>query len=182
MFTEERDRWDVLIGVIVVALVAAGVYVVRSYSPEISGPPPIAATAPSHQTPPIEMDHRIVERAPEASIAVAYECWRDGQRILSDRPCGSDASMRTITEPNRMDPQDTSGLYRSPARATSSSRRVSYGGGSSSSESSECAAIERQIDAINARMRQRYTSAQGEGLRDRLRELSRARYEAKCIR
>lgn len=182
MFTEERDKWDVLIGVIVVALVAGGVYVVRSQSPEMSAPPPLAATAPSRETPRIEMDHRTVEPAAQSPIAVAYECWRNGQRILSGRPCGSDAAMRTIAEPNRMDAQDTTQLYRRPAHATSNSRGVSYGTTSSFSESSECAGIEREIDAINARMRQRHTSAAGERFRARLRDLSRARYEAKCIR
>jgi len=179
MFTERRDGWDVLICVIVVALLAGGAYAVRSYSPEMSAPLP--SVAPSLETPRVEMGHT-VERAAESPIAVAYECWRDGQRILSDKRCGSDASLRTIAEPNRMDAQDTSGLYRPPARAASSSRTMSYSDSFSTSESGECAAIERQIDAINARMRQRYTSAQGERFRDQLRELSRARYEAECIR
>lgn len=182
MFTEERDKWDVLIGVIVVALVAGGVYVVRSHSPEMSAPPPLSATAPSRETPRIEMHRSAVEPSAESSIAVVYECRRDGQRILSDRPCGSDAAMRTIAEPNRMDAQDTSRLHRPPAHANSSSRTMSYGGSSSLSESGECVEIEREIDAINARMRQRYTSAAGERFRTRLRELSRARHEAKCIR
>ena len=181
MFTEERDRWDVLIGVIVVALVAGGVYVIKSHAP-VATPPPIAAAAPSRETSPIAMDHGSVERAAQSPIAVAYECWRDGHRILSDEPCGSDASIRAIAEPNRMDAQDTTQLYRRPAHTTSSSRRVSYGTSSSFSESSECAAIEREIDAINARMRQRYRSPEGERFRARLRDLSRARYEAKCIR
>jgi hypothetical protein len=171
MFTEERDRWDVLIGVIVVALVAGGAYVIKSHAPETTPPPPIGAAAPSRETPRIEMDHGSVEPAAESPVAVAYECWRDEQRILSDRPCGSDASIRAIAEPNRMDAQDTTQLYR-PAHAAPNSRRVPYGTSSSFPESSACAEIERAIDAINARMRQRYTSAEGERFRARLRDFS----------
>ena len=95
-----------MIGVIVVALVAGGAYVIKSHSPETTPPPPIGAAAPSRETPRIEMDHGSVEPAAESPVAVAYECWRDEQRILSDRPCGSDASIRAIAEPNRMDAQD----------------------------------------------------------------------------
>jgi hypothetical protein len=128
MFTEERDRWEVLIGVIVVALVAGGAYVIKSHAPETTPPPPIG-------------------------------------------PCGPDASIRAIAEPNRMDAQDTTQLYR-PAHAAPNSRRVPYGTSSSFPESSACGEIERAIDAINARMRQRYTSAEGERFRARLRDFS----------
>jgi hypothetical protein len=45
---------------------------------------------------------------------------------------------------------------------------------------SECAGLEQEKDSINARMRQGYTSLQGDGFRDRLRFLGARYYELRC--
>jgi hypothetical protein len=45
-------------------------------------------------------------------IASVYECRRRGERIFSDERCGSDARVRTIRDPSRMDIQDTGSLTR----------------------------------------------------------------------
>jgi hypothetical protein len=115
------------------------------------------------------------------SIAEVYECEKDGQRILSDQLCGPSANVVKIMAPNRMDAQETSGLYRgsytSTPRFVSRPHRANYGG-----ESNICQSIEARIDAINARMRQAYTSQEGEQLRRRLRQLSDERHDARCIR
>lgn len=46
----------------------------------------------------------------------------------------------------------------------------------------ECAYIDQQIDQLNARMRQKYTSRQGEYMRDQLRGLKERRYDLRCGR
>jgi hypothetical protein len=115
------------------------------------------------------------------SIARVFECERDGQRVYSDQRCGSDAAVREIDAPNRMDAQDTSGLY-DPVVEPPRSHTGSSSESASSAAIKLCESIDQQIDLINARMRQGYGSWQGERFRNRLRELSRQRYEAKCIR
>lgn len=183
MFTEDRDRWDVLVGVLVVAIVVVGVFTIGSQQPQQARTEPAATTAPTAPAgakPRVDMGPASVKRVSDPSIAVAYECTRDGQRILSDRPCGADASIRRIAEPNRMDAQDTRALY-SPVYV-SQRRSGTWSAGQTASTSPACDSIEAQIDSINARMRHAYTSWQGERFRERLRELSRQRYEAKCIR
>jgi hypothetical protein len=184
MFTEDRDKWDVLVGALVVAIVIVGVFTIGSQRPPRVLPGPVATTplaAPAAATPRVDMGHASVKRVSDPSIAVAYECTRDGQRILSDRPCGADASIRRIAEPNRMDAQDTRALY-SPVYVGSQRSRGTSSTGEASSTSGVCDSIEAQIDSINARMRHAYRNREGEQLRERLRELSRQRYEAKCIR
>ena len=94
MFTEDRDKWDVLVGALVVAIVIVGVFTIGSQRPPRVLPGPVATTplaAPAAATPRVDMGHASVKRVSDPSIAVAYECTRDGQRILSDRPCGADA-------------------------------------------------------------------------------------------
>ena len=184
MFTEDRDRWDVLLGVVVVAIVVVGVFTIGSPQSQQVRTEPAAATAPTAPAaakPRVDMGHAWVRRVSDPSIAVAYECTRDGQRILSDRPCGADALIRRIAEPNRMDAQDTRALY-SPVYVGSQRRSETWSDGQGASTSAVCDSIEAQIDSINARMRHAYTSWDGERFRERLRDLSRQRYEAKCIK
>src|SRR5690606_6378228 len=118
-------------------------------------------------------------------IATAYECvGADGQRVLSDRSCGADAVVREIAAPNRMPAQDTSNLYRTPAPARDAYWRPSQStpasGGPAADNSAVCDSIQARIDAINARMRQKYTSQEGERCRKQLRALSEDRWEAGC--
>lgn len=181
MFTEERDRWDVRIGVLLVALVVGGVYLARRHQPQEPPATTVETITPLAASPRVQMGAAVVKRTSDAPIAFAYECNRNGQKVLSDRPCSSDAAVREIAAPNRMDAQDTRRLY-SPVSVPSRTRSGPSSGGRLSGTSAVCDSIEAQIDAINARMRRAYTSWEGERFRDRLRELSRQRYEAECIR
>jgi hypothetical protein len=183
MFTEERDRWDVLVGVIATAILIGGMYVLNRGEPGEVRAEPKAAEPTAENTLVIDGD-RIIAPIPDASgtpIASVYECWRGEQRSLSDRPCGADASIREIAEPNRMDAQDTRGLY-SPVHVSPQRSRWGSSAGQGAGTSSICDSIQAQIDRVNARMRHAYTNWEGEQFRDDLRELSRQRYEAKCIR
>lgn len=183
MFTEEQDSSDLLtvaLVALVVILLFAGIYLVRRQAPD-SVARSAAMTAPAPTRPHVEVRDVPVKAVSSATIAIAYECWRDGQRILSDRPCGTGAFVREIAEPNRMDAQDTRRLY-SPVAVPSRVKSGASSGGPLSGTSAVCDSIEAQIDAINARMRQPYTSSEGEHFSERLRGLSEQRYEARCIR
>lgn len=189
MFREDRDTSDIAIGLIVVAIVAAGLFAIRHdrepASIDESKPPDVASIPEPAVHEPVS--ERIGYPRPRASsvIATAYECvTADGQRVLSDRPCGADAVVREIAAPNRMPAQDTSNLYRAPARTRDVYRRPSQrtpaSGGSATDNSAICDSIQTRIDAINARMRQKYTGQEGERFRKQLRALSEDRWEAGC--
>ena len=183
MFTEERDKWDVLFGVVVAAILVGGVYLASRYATEQDVPKP-TAVSPAAAQPQIIFSTSTVERSSAASpaaIAAVYECWRGEQRILSDQPCGADASLRQVVEPNRMNAQDTRSLY-SPVYVSSRRSGGASSAGQGANASDLCDSIQDQIDRINARMRHAYTSQEGERFRERLRALSLERYEAKCIR
>lgn len=115
------------------------------------------------------------------SIVEVYECVEEGQRILSDRLCGPSANVLKVRAPNRMNAQDTGVLYRDTQSNRAYSRSPPHWT-NYEHESSACPRIEAQIDVINARMRQAYTSQEGERLRQRLRQLSEERHAARCIR
>jgi hypothetical protein len=139
-----------------------------------SGPLPaqgeIAAPRPSLQA------------APEAPrIATVFECRVNGQRIYSDQRCGSKADERPILAPNRMDAQDTSILSSPDAvLARSRSERTNAREPVFDAARSECGSIEQEKNSINARMREGYTSLEGEWFRDRLRVLDARYYDLRC--
>jgi hypothetical protein len=115
------------------------------------------------------------------AIARVFECEREGQRVLSDQPCGADAEVREIAAPNRMDRQDTRALYQAPPRSVQV-QRMRASQQIPAKNSARCKKIEDDIEAINDRMRREYRSWEGERLRESLRYLSKERHEARCIR
>ena len=116
-------------------------------------------------------------------IATVYECNDDNGRVLSDQPCGDGAQVRHIEMPNLMRAQpDSNTRSITPSRSTRTrAARAPIEQGTSRNEAC-CESIDVHIDHINARMRQGYTSREGEYLRQRLRELSDQRWEANCHR
>ncbi len=121
---------------------------------------------------------------PPQVIATVYECNDDNGRVLSDQPCGDDAQVRHIEMPNLMRAQPNSNSSR-PATPSGSTRtraaRAPIEQGTSRNEA-RCESIDARINDINARMRQGYTSLEGEYFRQRLRELSDLRWVANCHR
>jgi hypothetical protein len=85
------------------------------------------------------------------TIATVYECDSAGQRAFSDRRCAPNASERAIEAPSRMDRQDTRIL--SDPVTVEYSRQFTPGGDGMVDNTSECAAIQAEIDAIDAHMR-----------------------------
>jgi hypothetical protein len=41
------------------------------------------------------------------ALTHVYECERDGQRVLTDRPCGTGVEIRVITKATPIQPRDT---------------------------------------------------------------------------
>ena len=115
-----------------------------------------------------------------------YECVVRGQRVVSDRPCGASAQARTLIV-DQPDPREATRLrqqqwqsaraYSTPA-ASGSTATVA----TESANAGACAAVDQAIEALNARMRQAYSSSEGEYLRDRWHALKERRYSLKCGR
>lgn len=112
------------------------------------------------------------------TIATVYECDSAGQRTFSDRRCAPNARERSIEAPSRMDPQDTRIL--SGPVIVEYSRQFAPGGEGMVDNTSECAAVQAEIDAIDAHMREGYGSAEGEHLRARRRNLRDRYYDLRC--
>jgi len=154
-------------------------------SPVIEPPQLIEAPASHAQGPPPSLTGR------ESYVGV-YECEVNGQRVVSDRPCAPDAQARTlvIDQPDAREvarqrqmtqsaTRSGSSYYASPSGGSSTSRS---GGTSGASNEAACETVDRAIDNLNARMRQRYGAAEGERLRAQWHDLKRQRYELKCGR
>ena len=127
-------------------------------------------------------------RTGRESYVGVYECTVNGQRVVSDRPCAPDAQARTlvIDQPH---PQDVARTRQQTVSASQPSRAGSAaaGGGATavsaeSSNAAACEAIDRAIDNLNARMRQRYGAAEGERLRAQWHDLKQQRYDLRCGR
>ena len=129
-----------------------------------------------------------VEKPAVAGVVSIYECFVNGQKILSDRDCGPDAVQRDV---------DTRGLntyeagpipyvdmrrYGAPPREylNEPPQYSGLAGDPKVWKQERCNQIEEQIDRLNARMRIGYTSQQGEYLRARWYKAKNAYSEARC--
>ena len=171
--TYDRYFWTVAVGL---ALIIVGTL----YG---SGRQGTAPTAPAAAAPaPVpDIVRPFSERSPASSvharfIASVYECRRGGERVFSDERCGSDARLRTIRDPSHMDAQDTT-ILSVPVSWTVRSQAAEA---APVPDSGACASIEREQQAINARMREGYAAGEGEILRARLRKLSGEFYGLRC--
>jgi len=142
---------------------------------------------------PINQYHiRPPARTGRESYVGVYECVVNGQRVVSDRPCAADAKTRTLVI-DQPDPrevvrqreelsraqQSVGGAY--PTQSANAGSSLP-GAGSSMSNEAACAAVDRAIENLNARMRQRYTAAEGERMRSQWHSLKRERYDLRCGR
>lgn len=192
MFGDETERRDWTIGIIVTVLIIGGLYWIRSQSIDEKASSEevteaIAVSSPTYESAPkrASAQHEYVietrARSPK-TIARVFECDQAGQRVLSDQPCGARAAVRDIAAPNRMQPQNTSVLYDPPPRSIQVQRMRAAGQRplASTRNSGRCAAIDREKERINARMRRPYGRWEGEHYRDRLRQLSEERWNLRC--
>jgi len=120
-----------------------------------------------------------------------YECTVRGQRVVSDRPCGAGATARVIevapapaaTTPPPSVPQRRSSQPGSSSTYASSTGPSEAGSTNASPDNTlACESVDRAIENLNARMRQRYGSAEGERLRAQWRDLKQQRYDLRCGR
>lgn len=127
------------------------------------------------------------------TVVGVYECIVNGQRVLSDVACGPDAQVRAVVV-DRPDPRDVVQAQQRTQAVQAETPQATYRSASTStvgtapaeppqaSNASECARVDQQIAALNAQMRQGYTSQQGEWLHERWRKLQKRRAELKCGR
>ena len=125
MFNDEAEARDrVFISLLVVAVLGALIGI-RLYASHLkadkakqaaliatAAAAPTVINEPSSQSPP-----RVLHLE---ALTHVYECERDGQRVLTDRPCGTGVQIRIINEPNRMQPQDKSRIHERGSQPSSS--------------------------------------------------------------
>ncbi len=146
--------------------------------------PPTVIRAPSDQRGPSRPSG-----AYETQVGV-YECTVDGQRIVSDRPCGADAEVRTLTI-DQPAARDAMAARQSSVTGSASSvprdsqPSTSYHAGTVDEPdrtAARCKAIDDAIDRINSRMRHPYTTYEGNYLRGEWHRLKNERYQLGCGR
>jgi len=131
------------------------------------------------------------ERSGNQTYVGVYECMVNGQRVVSDHPCGADAEARTLVV-DQADPRDVARQQQRtwaaqagsppqvepPARSSVRSQVVTE----TLPNQAACDAIDQAIANLNSRMRAGYTSAQGEWLRAEWHDLQKQREELDCGR
>lgn len=192
MFEDEVEQRDWIIGIVVTLIVIGGLFWIRSQPLEEKKvtDASVASTVTSDNdrgnAEPTTYEE-YVEREPayrrsHDTIARVFECESNGQRILSDQPCGADATIRDIASPNRMDAQDTRVLYEPPPRSVQVQkyRAARQSPVHAADNKGRCAAIDEQRKQINEQMRRGYRK--GEHYREQLRRLSAERWDLGCGR
>ena len=185
MISDETERWDWIIGIVVTTIVIGGLYWIRGQpiEQETKALAPVEQHTPERIEPALENHERVIvnRRSSPSTIARVFECERDGQRVLSDRPCGEDATVRKVTAPNRMQRQDTSILYEPLPRSIQVQKQRAAGQRPNvHTNRRQCDEIDEAKKRINAQMRRGYSN--GEHYRERLRQLSAERWELGCGR
>ena len=199
-----RERLTVLLGL----LVAVGALAGLRYFAERESPTEAPAAASGPLTQPPGVAYRLEETVPvgdaqppdvvvpaddvgPGAVGV-YECTVNGQRVLSDQPCGPDARVRVL-EVDRPDPREVARLQQQTWAAQSGatpaasvpmpqSSRRSGGAETMAANDGICRAIDQAIANLNARMRQGYTSQEGERLRAEWHRLQEQRADYDCGR
>jgi hypothetical protein len=177
-----QERWVWIIAGIAVVLVAAFRIAVTSAPTAVSASAPAERSRPKQQaTDRVPSPEVSAAETAQPPVSAVYECHANGQHIFSDRRCGLDNTVREVAAPNRMDAEDTT-ILAAPetliahdedqaARAQVSADNV---------QPSECRRLEQEKDSIDARMREGYTSIEGEMFRDRLRVIAARYYDLRC--
>ena len=148
--------------------------------------PSEAGHAAMPTSPPVSIPRSRKDSTSQRYVGV-YECSENGQRIVSDRPCGPGATARILAVEPPNAPPPSVPTFRSPMPGSSTSVRSTSGTGSgvataSAGNEAACAAVDREIDALNARMRQGYGSQTGKVYRARWHALKERRYDLGCGR
>lgn len=199
---QESESWLgrlIAIGIVLVIVVAGAKQffgqeqTVAAVAPEVQQA--IEEPHTVEERPTVEPPVRLYQGPPPArsgreSYVGVYECTVNGQRVVSDRPCGAQTQQRTLVidqpDPNgvarqrqrQWQAQQSSAAYAGSTQSGGRSSSASTG----SSNAAACASVDRAIESLNARMRQRYSSSEGERLRAQWHALKQQRYDLKCGR
>lgn len=108
--------------------------------------------------------------AASAPLQRVYECRDGATRVLSDRPCGPDASSRAL-DPQRLNRYTPMPVPNSAPSSTVAVRPV-LPGRTPVPRQRSCEDLQLEIDRIDSRMRLGYTGKVGEKLRAQRRRLT----------
>ncbi len=132
-------------------------------------------------------------KQPKEAPPPIYECRKGGQVLYSGQPCGPDSVAHDVdvrsTNTNMPEVHGAS-PSQAPASGKSVGREPAAQAGVTQEKSpkpagrqgDECAEAQEEIDQINARMRQPYSSSEGGWYRERLQKLGNKQHELKCGR
>lgn len=170
-------------------LIALGI----SFQPRTHGKAASGDVTTSAPVEPVSEDGAWTENRPVPETSVAwrqsetetqgrplqvYECSNGGQRVLSDRPCGTDATVRGVDLAHQNTYRESpvaSARYASAGVRQSGRSGSSFQSGSVPMELWEpgvnCAAIERELEVVNAQLRAGYREPKGNRLRAKRRRL-----------
>jgi hypothetical protein len=187
----DRTPWLLALGVVVGVLGLAWLSLEPSSESMLTPPEPQALSAVEPAVEPLPLTTLRPDvtspavPVPRGAVRV-YQCVLAGQKVLSDQPCGPDAVERIVDtrELNTFRetplPMAARPVLQQPAPTGAApqvpSQPVQPG------NAQQCEQILAWIDRINARMRQGYTSQQGEWLRAQWHKAKNAYSDAKCGR
>jgi hypothetical protein len=177
--------WPATCGLSIILVVALHVAVPRSTAADVR------TAAPSPALPPTtsevvglgERFRAAPSRNPDQWLVESvFECRQGGVTVFSDHRCGADAAVRAIRAPNLMEATPVySNEEGAPAPIQAAPQiqiQASMSRGGTHDEI--CREIELEKDRIDARMREGYSSGEGEILRERRNSLSSRYYELRC--
>lgn len=125
----------------------------------------------------------MLESAPSAASPrqrAVFVCQQDGVPVFTDRPCGSATGRRTITVET---PAPGAASSTAPPRPRASTRpRLQPAGqsGTGRAPDTRCATLRRQLDEIDDRMRDGYSSREAAELWNRWRGLKERLRAERC--
>jgi hypothetical protein len=170
----------ILASVIAIVIVTAA----RMTSEPATHAAPSAAPKPEIQAaalPPIADQTTARPPLPRGQV---WQCVAKGQPTFSDSPCSNSASVRQLSQVNRMDAVVVpvpAASYNWPVPEYTPSF-PDPNTADSGNDSSFCKGLKAEVSSINERMRHGYSLPEGEVLRARLRKISDIQYERSCLR
>ncbi len=115
-------------------------------------------------------------------IRSVFQCRQGAVTIFSDHQCGTNAEVRSIRAPNSMaaQPIDAEPATAAQTNWVAPENRTQSPTTRDNINDEVCREIQGEIDRIDARMRDGYSSGEGEVLRARRNKLTSERYDRRC--
>jgi hypothetical protein len=177
--------WPATCGLSIVLVVALHVAVPPPSAAEIRAPAPAPVSQPTTSEIAVQRERfrASASRSPDQwLIESVFECRQNGVTVFSDHRCGADAEVRAIRAPNLMVATPLYVNEESTAAPTQAALPIPTQGSTSrdGTYNEICREIELAKDGIDARMRQGYSSGEGEILRERRNSLSSRYHDLRC--